>query len=176
MYSVSIDNIGLSGEQQSYQYDVTIFDPSVRVAPALRGDFDGDMELTSRDIDLLTLAIQQGRFEPRFDLSQDDTLSLADTHVLVEELMATFPGDADLNQTVDFRDFLTLARNFGQIGGWRQGDFDSTGDIQFPDFLLLAQHFGQTQAAAATVIPEPSAWVLCLAFVGLLRLRRRRCE
>lgn len=175
VYSVSIDNIGLSGEQLSYQYDVTIFNPSVRVDPPLRGDFDGDMELTSRDIDLLTLAIQQGGFESRFDLSGDNTLSLADTLVLVEELMGTFPGDADLNLSVDFGDFLTLARNFGKNGGWRQGDFDSTGDVQFPDFLLLARNFGRTQeAAAATVIPEPSSWMLCFAFAGLLALRRRR--
>lgn len=51
------------------------------------------------------------------------------------------PGDADLNGSVEFTDFLLLAKNFGQHGVWGDGDFDGNGVVGFSDFLILSQNF-----------------------------------
>ena len=56
-------------------------------------------------------------------------------------------GDTDLDGRVSFRDFLTLAAQFGDSGGWADGDFDGDGFVGFEDFLLLVSHFGMATAA-----------------------------
>ncbi len=65
-------------------------------------------------------------------------------------------GDADLDGTVAFADFLLLSFNFGDPAGWGEGDFDFNGQVSFADFLILSSRFGETGIAAQTV-PEPTA-------------------
>ena len=146
------------------------------------GDFDADSQLTAPDIDLLSVEITKP--EPRiwFDLNNDDLVNDADRDEWVS-LANTSYGDADLNGTVEFADFLSLSAHFGQAGGWAQGDFDGNGDVRFADFLLLSSNFGQTAPAAATV-PEPStlmpmlvvacaaSWFRRRRSVGRMQLRR----
>lgn len=90
-------------------------------------------------------------------------------------------GDFDLNGSVNFNDFLTLANNFGndQLGGvYTNGDADLNDSIEFRDFLTLATNFGTTRGAATAAVPEPStarllllACLMCLCG-GLGRFRR----
>ena len=63
-------------------------------------------------------------------------------------------GDANLDGTVDFDDFMELSKNFGQEGTWSEGDFDADGKIEFDDFLTLSANFGNSIGAAATITPE----------------------
>ena len=77
--------------------------------------------------------------------------------------MVTWGGDANLDGDVSFPDFVLLADNFGQTGGWGQGDFDADGQVQFPDFVILADNYGQVAAAA---VPEP--WAMLLLIMGCL--------
>jgi hypothetical protein len=136
------------------------------------GDFDVDGQLTSNDIDRLSLSLRGGG-DLSYDLNADGILDYEDRRVWVEDLAGTYFGDADLNQEVDFSDFLALARQFGGPGGWAEGDFDGSGDVQFSDFLLLANNFGNQPMAAA--IPEPnSAMLLLVGLVSLLRRGRGR--
>ena len=82
-------------------------------------------------------------------------------------------GDANLDNEVDFSDFLILSENFGDTGSWTSGDFDLDGAVQFADFLLLSENFGEV--AAATAVPEPSGVTLAaLGLLGLVRSQRRR--
>lgn len=84
-------------------------------------------------------------------------------------------GDADANREVNFFDFLALADNFGEAGGWEQGDFDGDGQVAFHDFLALAENFGQTTSEAATVVPEPTTALMAVfGFLGLIGFRKRR--
>ena len=57
-------------------------------------------------------------------------------------------GDANMDQRVDFADFLILSSNFGrtQQAALKDGDFDGDGDVDFGDFLILSQNFGNAAA------------------------------
>ncbi len=102
---------------------------------------------------------------------------------LVLEVFFAYQGDADLDGTVGFNDFLTLSSNFGEEGGgWESGDFGD-GIVAFSDFLQLTNNFGLTAVdipaalpvAGAAAVPEPSTGVLgVFAILGLFVVRRRR--
>jgi hypothetical protein len=84
-------------------------------------------------------------------------------------------GDANLDDEVNFADFLILSENFGEAGAWRDGDFDGDGMVGFPDFLALSANFGEVGNASAASIPEPNA--ASIALLGLLAMigfRKRR--
>ena len=142
------------------------------VTPLPVGDFSMDTLLSDEDIDLLSEQVVMEINTPRFDLNDDGLVNSADRMSWVEELAATSFGDADLNGTVEFADFLQLSANFNQETGWAGGDFDGNGTAEFADFLLLSDNFGKTAVAA---VPEPSAglmlgWMMaCVGFAGRRR-------
>ena len=142
------------------------------------GDFDGDNLLTVADIDLLTVAIAEQATSQKFDLTHDGQLDLADHSFWVNQLKYAQHGDANLDGTVGFDDFLALSGGFGAPGGWGTGDFNGDGQVVLEDFLLLSTNFGKTSRRLAAV-PEPD----CLAVViesllgfAILRARRRKLE
>lgn len=141
------------------------------------GDFDGDGELSLDDLELIRDQIDEGSTVCHFDLNQDHLLTSADfDRWLVEAEVLV--GDANLNGSVDFADFLALSNNFGrQDANWGQGDFDGDDEIGFGDFLLLAARFGddfQHQTTMAAAVPEPSTGYCALTIVSLLLAFRRR--
>jgi hypothetical protein len=103
-------------------------------------------------------------------------------------------GDANIDGTVNFNDFIILTQNFGQTAGWVKANFDTDSTTGFSDFIILSQHFGQTfnnpsnltiteeelahfQAAAQSFfatqnIPEPTT--LTLFALGTTALFRRK--
>lgn len=88
----------------------------------------------------------------------------------------TLAGDFDLNGSVDFLDFLTLAENFrvDEAGGdYSRGDSDLSGAVDFIDFIALANNFGQNSTAAA-LNPEPTGFALLALPLFLLGQTRRR--
>ena len=104
---------------------------------------------------------------------------------------AALYGDANLNGTVDFNDFLALQNSFTTTAaGWQGGDFNYDGVTDFNDFLALQNNFGQSISGAATLVtasqvsamrafaesvPEPvSGLVGVAAMFGLGRRRQRR--
>lgn len=145
------------------------------LVPSIVGDFDENGLLEAADIDILAAAIRGGSTDAEFDLNSDSMVDAADHLYWVESIKGTFLGDATLNGTVEFEDFLELSRHFGEIGGWAKGNFDLTTDVQFPDFLALSRNFGKTSGAvAAAAVPEPtSAGLLCIGAI-LLGLRRKQ--
>lgn len=63
----------------------------------------------------------------------------------------TYGGDASLDGTVNFSDFLVLQRNYNQPGNWSQGDFNGDGVVNFSDFLVLQRNYNQTYSASPSV-------------------------
>ena len=87
------------------------------------------------------------------------------------EFAGVLPGDFNLDGAINFRDFLTLSRNFSSedvtYGG---GDTNCDGTVRFSDYLILSANFGQTRTAA---VPEGSSIRSLLSGLLLLVLARR---
>ena len=94
------------------------------------------------------------------------------------------PGDANGDGVVNFPDFQSLERSFGNTdAGWDQGDFNADGLVNYADFLVLQQNFGRRRdgsAAPAGVVPEvvqvpePTAPVIVASIAMLLFSNRPR--
>lgn len=135
-------------------------------------DFDGDGALTARDIDLLTDLIRSGGSNVAFDLNDDNVVDAIDRTFWVEQIANTFFGDANLDGTVNFTDFLALSASFDQSNGWAGGDFDGSGVSDFADFTILADNFGA--ARELSTVSEPSSQLFPpFALLVLLWPRRR---
>ena len=83
-------------------------------------------------------------------------------------------GDADLDGTVDHRDYLLVKDHLGApADGWAAGDFDYDGDTDGLDLLALEGNFGKTHPAPPAVpVPEPGTVMLLLVSAGWLLPRR----
>ena len=108
------------------------------------GDVNGDHVVDALDIDAVYAAVAAGSKDPIYDVNNDELVNDDDATYLVEEILQTRHGDADLNGRVDFLDFLALSRHYGkqQNTSWSEGDFDGNQEISFEDFLLLSANFG----------------------------------
>ena len=113
------------------------------VAGGIQGDLNDDGELNAVDVDVLAAALRTSSLDSKFDLNTDGAVNEADWEYMIETILNTRAGDADLDQDVDFADFLVLAANFGKPNsGWAEGNFDMDDSVQFGDFLLMAADFG----------------------------------
>ncbi len=138
------------------------------------GDFNGNELLDVEDIDALTaIASNPDDNDPQFDLTLDSLVNQDDRDlwVLANQVLL---GDADLNGTVEFADFLALSSNFGSDEtSWGNGNFDGESGVTFADFLLLSGNFGAS-AASITSVPEPASRMATLAILAALMLLRNR--
>lgn len=59
--------------------------------------------------------------------------------------LVTYPGDADLNGSVDRGDVMILAGNIGSAEGmtWIYGDFNGDGTVTVADYLAMKANFGK---------------------------------
>ena len=93
---------------------------------------------------------------------------------LILEMVRGIPGDANLDGSVDFADFLVLSTNFGEPTlDWRDGTFSGGGVVQFADFLELANNFGTTgfeSIIRAAPVPEPNALTMLVFGFGAMTL------
>lgn len=74
----------------------------------------------------------------------------------VGRFVAAMAGDADLDGTVNARDYIALKRNFGASGGadWSQADSNGDGNVDRDDFLLLKENFGREVSLPAPATAE----------------------
>lgn len=164
------------------------------------GDWDHDADIDAADIDLVAAAIGSGDLQ--FDLNVDGVVDRDDLNVMVDQLVRTPLGDANLDGTVDIADLVRLSQNYSGAGGWAQGDFNGDGVIDIADLVILSSNyssssqapvdpmFGYSDAAALAValadggssissgfslsaIPEPAASFALLCGVSALGWRRR---
>ena len=83
--------------------------------------------------------------------------------------MATLPGDASLDGSVDAGDLTTLINNFGHPGNWSQGDFNYDGTVNASDLTAMINSFGQSAPVSSSIVkagmgvsmvPEPGTLIL----------------
>ena len=162
----------------------TGFNPAGRMEPwivkldsplALWGDFDDNRVRSLDDLDLLVTAIVDGGSIDDFDVNTDGRLDSNDHSYWVEQLAKWRPGDADLDGSVSFPDFLLLSANFNSVGGWSRGDFDGNKQVDFGDFLILSTNYEVAHAATVSV-PESNSPFALLAVLIYMRKRHWRAS
>ena len=139
--------------------------------PPLRGDVDLDGDFDADDIDELYANLFKEQPSPTADLDQDLDADNDDVRILVQDILGTDFGDADLNQTIDLIDFGYLASGFGGDGGWVDGNFDGFLGVNVLDFGLLAGNYGKDLTTGQSPVPEPAG--LAVLVVGLILGGRR---
>ena len=127
----------------------------ILVTPTIRaaGDFNGDEQVNANDIDRLFRAIGRSSLNPVFDVNQDFQLDDDDATFLIEEILRTLRGDANLDGSVDAIDFGVWGNNRFTAGtGWATGDFNGDGVTDGTDFnFWIANRFNSTPRAGALV-------------------------
>ena len=123
------------------------------------GDFSGDGQLDVRDVDLLWAQLRAAVDDPAFDLTGDQRVNEQDRDRMIESILGTSYGDADLNRRFDSSDFVLVFRA-GEyedaIAGnstWETGDWNADGDFTTAD-LVLAFQSGMYVANAKSMTPR----------------------
>jgi hypothetical protein len=112
-------------------------------AESLPGDFNGDGRLNSADIDLLCSALVTQ--QPSFDLTKDNVVDRADLSFLVQNLMNTTFGDANLDGIFDSSDLVFIFQ-MGEYedaislnSTWSDGDWNCDGEFSSADLVTAFQ-------------------------------------
>ncbi|MCP4194447.1 MAG: tandem-95 repeat protein [Planctomycetaceae bacterium] len=119
---------------------------------AIFGDLDRSGKVNRDDINLLCRVIRNGSDEIRFDLSHDGQLDEADLTVLIEDILKTSFGDANLDGRFDSRDFVSIFQageyedSTSKNSTWSEGDWNCDQDFNSAD-LMQAFQLGQFSAA-----------------------------
>ena len=135
------------------------------------GDLNGDTMIDALDIDLLTTAIRDGSTDMSFDLDGSGAVAAGDVVHLVETILDTSFGDADLNGSVTASgDGAVLLANLGGAQGnkgWADADFGGDQHVTASaDGATLLANLGNDTAA----VPEPTSVILVALSIVLARL------
>ena len=115
------------------------------------GDFNGDGEVTTDDIDVLQNAVRANTDVLYYDLDGDLSVDTGDVNFLVQNVIGTFIGDAQLDGQVDAADLNQVGVNWRRtnVAGWGQGDFTGDGRVDAADLNLIALNWQNGVPAAA---------------------------
>jgi hypothetical protein len=100
------------------------------------------------DVDSLQAAILSGSNDPRFDLDINQRVDTDDVRRLINELLRTEFGDANLDGQFTTRDLVEIFQAGEYEDGvpmnstWSQGDWDTDGDFTNSDLVLAMQTGG----------------------------------
>ncbi len=125
----------------------------------LPGDLTMDGLVDDADIDALLNAIRAGSDDAKFDLDGSGDVSDADVTYLVERVLGTFLGDANLDGVVNVRDLNVIGVGWqSNVSGWAQGDFDGNGSVDASDLNDVGVNWQKGVAARASLaaLPLPS--------------------
>lgn len=168
----------------SFGYNDADGSPSVIPSDSgITGDFNGDMNYDSADVDPLVADIAAGGNTASFDLNGDGSVDTADLTSWLAEAgefnlgpgLSYLPGDADLSGVVDAGDLNSLGIHWQQqVAAWSAGDFTANGTIDAQDLNVLGVNWQMSSLAAEAAVPEPSGVMLLAAGAAGLGLWRRR--
>jgi hypothetical protein len=144
------------------------------------GDFDGDGDVDSDDVDVLCANI--GGDPATFDVDGDGDVDEDDMTFHVENYLeydsdgdgtvdgaGTFRGDFNTDGSVNGTDLSIMSGSFGGAAGFASGNANCDATVNGTDLSILSGVFGNVATAA---IPEPVTMTL-LSLGGVTLLRRR---
>ncbi|WP_432797708.1 peptidoglycan-binding protein [Poriferisphaera sp. WC338] len=168
--------------------DMRLTSGAIAMTGDAAGDFNIDGSVDGDDIDLLFKNV--GGDASIYNLAATSTLVTdKDVDFLIEDILGTVYGDGDLDQDVDFADFVLLRDNWtGSLvertgdKGWALGDWDGDWDVDEDDLAVFTLNqnvaFNGAEQAAfdafIATIPEPTAGMLMLLGAMGVTVRRRR--
>jgi hypothetical protein len=151
--------------------------PNVPAAGGTAGEYNYDGTVNAGDIDLLLRCADAGIANALMDLDADADVDSNDATVLIETILSTKRGDANLDGKVTDLDAGKLGLNWqdsitkGDNPGWADADFNGDGMVTDLDAGLLGVNW---QFGVPTPgVPEPATLTL-LALGGVALLRRRK--
>jgi hypothetical protein len=161
-----------------YLYATPGAENATGVGGLYRGDTNHDGVVDDADVDWLydNLNIIGTSFDVALNFGRSNQ---TDVNALIQTVLQTTFGDADLDRDVDAADFLAWQRGLGTDAGWIGGDFNGSGTVDAADLAVWRANFGFGASATPTTasIPEPAAATLALTVIltacGLARLRTR---
>ena len=146
----------------------------------LVGDFDVNGEVDARDIDLLCAASHLGGQNAFFDVDRDGAVSRADVDYLIEEILGTVWGDANLDGVFDSSDLVQVFRA-GQYedgvranSGWAAGDWNCDREFDSSDLVVAFRAGGYEEGNVAASIRGLTHSDLNLDDEDDIRKRRRQ--
>ncbi len=125
----------------------------------VQGDLTSDRQVTAEDIDVLFDAVNANSGVLFYDFDGNVSVDDADVAHMVEALLSTHFGDANLDGTVDGQDFgIWSTYSFQRCTGWAAADFNGDGSTDGSDFNIWNQHrFLAAQAVEASPPRTPRA-------------------
>ena len=122
------------------------------VSVSVSADFNGDGRVDEADINLLCGGIQSNDAE--FDLTNDGLVNQSDLTFLVENVLGTTAGDANLDGIFNPSDLVQVFQR-GEyedtiVGNstWSDGDWNCDGEFSTTDLVLALQAGGYVAAAS----------------------------
>jgi hypothetical protein len=85
--------------------------------------------------------------------------TLAPKTLVLTGIIAT-PGDTDLNDTINFDDYVRTDNGFNNgLTGWANGDFDSNGVVNFDDYVLIDLFFNMQNGGGNSALRRAQRWL-----------------
>ena len=109
------------------------------------GDFDGNATVDAIDLDLICAAIQSGNTDIKYDLDADLTIGWEDHRYLVEQVLHTSVGDANLDGQFNSTDLVSIFQAgkyedaIAQNSVWATGDWNCDGEFTTSDLVAAFQ-------------------------------------
>ena len=112
------------------------------------GDLTQDGVVNADDIDALLDAVKSGNNDGIYDLDGSGGVTADDVTYLVENILGTTAGDANLDGVVDVRDLNVLGINWQtNVNGWSRGDFNGDGAVDAADLNNVGVNWQRGVAA-----------------------------
>ena len=127
------------------------------ISEAVAGDLTGDRRVTSADIDVLFDAVRRGSNVTFYDLDENSVLDERDVAHLVQTILATNFGDANLDGVVNAADLNEVGIHWQSENckGWADGDFTGDGGVTAVDLNQVGINWRKSTPAAARVPRAP---------------------
>ena len=129
---------------------------SVDFSGVVAGDLTGDNDITAADIDVLFDAVRRSSDVTFYDLDKNFVLDERDAAHLVESILATHFGDANLDSSVNAADLNQVGIHWQQptCNGWADGDFTGDGAVTAADLNEIGINWQRSAPAVAARAPR----------------------
>ena len=125
--------------------------------PPMLADIDSSGRIDATDIDLLSAAIQADSSEPQFDLNLDGQVDLKDKSFLIQDVLRTNFGDANLDGRFNSTDLVLIFQrgayedDLAFNSGWADGDWNGDGEFDSTDLVWAFRSGAYTTNIAAAI-------------------------